>query len=131
MNDTSRINNLGTVKECVIQLGLLLIAIIIGIISAWNFNDYATFYIAVLLQAINNCYDASKYLQGYTLLITLYGIIYFLISVGCGILSILHFTEMKNYVDVEFFRNSAIIGLSLPVVALLTGIYVAIRSNRY
>lgn len=64
--------NIGwTLQELMIKIAAMTITIGIGLWCGWT-DSYSAFYIAVLVQAVNNLYDSSVFLKDYTKFITVF-----------------------------------------------------------
>ncbi len=123
--------NIGwSLRELMIKIALMVITISIGLWCGWT-DSYSAFYIAVLVQAINNLYDASAFLGGFTKFITIFQLLAFIGALVSVILSIVHFTMKGNIVDSPAFVIGIVIALSIPVVHFGIEVYSMIRQDRY
>lgn len=112
------------------KIAVMAITIGIGLWCGW-IDSYSAFYIAVLVQSINNIYDSSAFLKGYTRFITVFQLLAFIGAVGAFILSIMHFTNQGSVVDTQKFVWGVVIALSIPMIHFGIEVYSMIRQNRY
>lgn len=130
MSVKKRKNIAWSLQEFVIKIAVMAITISIGLWCGWT-DSYGAFYIAVLVQAINNLYDSSAFLGGYTKFVTIFQLIAFMGALGSAILSIVHFTSKGSVVDTPKFVIGIVIALSVPVVHFGIEVYSMIRQDRY
>lgn len=130
MSIKKRKNVVWSLRELMMKIAVMLITISIGLWCGWN-DSYNAFYITVMVQAINNIYDASYFLGGYTKFITIFQLTAFLGALGSGILSIIHFTNKGSVVDGLEFVIGIVIALSIPVVHYAIEVYNMIRNDQY
>lgn len=119
-----------SLRELLIKIAILSITISIGLWCGWS-DSYSSFYIAALIQAINNIYDASAFLQGYTLFVTLFQGANFFGGLLSAIISILHFTAKGKIVDRPIFLVFVTLALSIPVLHFGIEVYCMLREDRY
>ena len=86
---------------------------------------------AVLVQAVNNLYDASTFLKGYTKFITIFQALAFIGALGSSAVAIVHFTSKGSVVDAQEFVIGIVIALSIPVIHFGIEVYSMIRQDRY
>lgn len=123
--------NIGwSLRECVIKIAVMAITISIGLWCGWT-DSYSAFYIAVLIQAINNLYDSSFFLGDYTRFVIVFQLLAFVGALGSAILSIVHFTSQGSIVDAPPFVVGVVIALSIPVVHFGIEVYSMLRQDRY
>ena len=108
----------------------MIITVAIGLWCGWS-DSYSAFYIAVLVQAVNNLYDSSAFLGGYTRFVTVFQIMAFLGALGSAVLAIVHFTSRGSVVDSRGFVIGIAIALSIPIVHFGIEVYSLVRNNRY
>ncbi len=130
MSTKKRKNIVWSLREFVIKIAVMAVTISIGLWCGWT-DSYSAFYIAVLVQAINNLYDSSAFLGGYTKFVTVFQLLAFLGALASAILSIVHFTSKGNVVDTPGFVITIIAALSIPVVHFGIEVYSLIRQDRY
>lgn len=119
-----------TLREFMFKIGVMAITICIGLWCG-GIDSYNSFYIAVLIQAINNIYDSSAFLGGYTKFVTIFQVFTFLGALLSLICAIIHFTNKGNIVDTSTFVIGSAVALSIPVVHYGIEVYSMIRRNRY
>lgn len=117
-------------RELVIKASVMLVTLSIGLWCGWQ-DSYSSFYIATLVQAVNNLYDSSGFLEGYTKTITIFQLIAFVGALVAAILSIIHFTDGGNIVDTQQCVIGITLALSIPILHFVIEIYSMIRQNRY
>ena len=123
--------NIGwTLRELMIKIAVMLVTIGIGLWCGW-IDSYGSFYVAVLVQAVNNIYDSSGFLEGYTRFITIFQVISFLGAVLSAILAIVHFTTGGSIVDSIIFVIGIVLMLSVPLLHFGIEAYCMIRENQY
>lgn len=128
---TKKRKNIGwTLRELMFKIAVMAITIGVGLWCGWT-DSYSAFYIAVLVQAINNMYDSSAFLDGYTRFITVFQLLSFIGAVGSLILAIVHFTNQGNVVDTQEFVWGVVIALSIPMIHFGIEVYNMVRQNRY
>lgn len=129
---TKKRKNIGwTLRELMFKIAVMAVTIAIGLWCGW-IDSYSAFYIAVLVQSINNIYDSDAFLNGsYTRFITVFQLLSFIGAVGSFILSILHFTNQGSVVDTQKFVWGVVIALSIPMIHFGIEVYSMIRQNRY
>lgn len=130
MSTKKRKNIVWSLREFVIKIAVMSITLSIGLWCGWT-DSYSAFYIAVLVQAINNLYDASAFLSGYTKFVTIFQLLAFVGALGSAILSIVHFTSRGSVVDTLEFVIGITIALSIPIVHFGIEVYSMLRQNRY
>ena len=130
MSSKKRKNIVWSLREFVIKIAVMAVTISIGLWCGWT-DSYGAFYIAVLVQSINNLYDSSAFLGGYTRFVTIFQLMAFLGALGSGILAIVHFTSQGSVVDASEFVIGIVIALSIPVVHYGIEVYSMIRQDRY
>ena len=123
--------NIGwTLREFMVKIAVMIITVAIGLWCGWS-DSYSAFYIAVLVQAVNNLYDSSAFLGGYTRFVTVFQIMAFLGALGSAVLAIVHFTSRGSVVDSRGFVIGIAIALSIPIVHFGIEVYSMIRDDRY
>ncbi len=128
---TKKRKNIGwTLRELMFKIAVMTVTIGIGLWCGW-IDSYSTFYIAVLVQSINNIYDSSAFLRGYTKFITVFQLLAFMGAVVSFILSIVHFTNRGSIVDTQEFVWGVVIALSIPIIHFGIEVYSMVRENRY
>ena len=119
-----------SLRALLIKIAVLSVTIIIGLWCGGS-DSYGTFYIAALIQAVNNIYDASAFFEGYTLFITVFQVVSFLGGLGTAIISILHFTVTGVFFDRPVFLIAVTLALSVPVLHFGIETYCMLREERY
>lgn len=112
------------------KIAVMVITIGIGLWCGWA-DSYGAFYIAVLVQAVNNLYDSSTFFAGYSRFITVFQMLVFLGALGSFVLAIVHFTDKGNIVEAQGFVIGIVIALSIPIVHFGIEAYNMIREERY
>ena len=130
MSVKKRKNIIWSLREFVIKIAVMAVTISIGLWCGWT-DSYSAFYIAVLVQAINNLYDSSAFLGGYTKFVTIFQLLAFIGALGSTILSIVHFTSQGSVVDAPEFVIGIVMALSIPVIHFGIEVYIMIRQDRY
>lgn len=113
-----------------VKIAVMVVTISIGLWCGW-IDSYGAFYIAVLVQAVNNLYDSSAFLGEYTKFITVFQIMAFLGALGSVVLAIVHFTNGGNVVDSRNFVIGIAVALSIPALYFGIEAYSLIRHNQY
>lgn len=113
-----------------IKISVMVITVGIGLWCGWS-DSYGAFYIAVLVQAVNNMYDSSAFLSGYTRFVTVFHVIAFGGALFSAIFAVIHFTNNGNVVDAIGFVIAISIALSVPIIHFGIEVYSMIRHNRY
>lgn len=119
-----------TLREFMMKIAVLVCTICIGLWCGWN-DSYNGFYIAVLIQSVNNIYDSSAFLGGYTKFITVFQILAFWGALISAVLAVIHFTNGGNIVDSLVFVIGITIALSIPILHFGLEVYSMLRHNRY
>lgn len=128
---TKKRKNIGwTLQELMFKIAVMVLTISIGLWCGW-IDSYSAFYIAVLVQAVNNLYDASTFLKGYTKFITIFQALAFIGALGSSAVAIVHFTSKGSVVDAQEFVIGIVIALSIPVIHFGIEVYSMIRQDRY
>lgn len=122
--------SIGTLRECLIKFVIILFTSCIGLWCGWN-DSYGSFYIAVLVQAINNMYEATVYFKGYSRFITIFQVMSFVLGAVAVILSIIHFTDGGKVVDNIKMVLAISFALSIPVLHYAIEAYNIIRKEQY
>ena len=130
MSMTKRKNIGWTLREFMVKIAVMIITVAIGLWCGLS-DSYSAFYIAVLVQAVNNLYDSSAFLGGYTRFVTVFQIMAFLGALGSAVLAIVHFTSRGSVVDSRGFVIGIAIALSIPIVHFGIEVYSLVRNNRY
>ena len=119
-----------TLKELLIKIAVMCITIAIGLWCGWT-DSFGSFYIAALVQAVNNIYDACAFFGGYTKFITVFQIVAFFGAIMSAIFAIIHFTSQGSFVDSSRFVIAVCIALSIPVLHFLIEVYNMVREDQY
>ena len=128
---TKKRKNIGwTLREFMVKIAVMVITISIGLWCGW-IDSYSAFYIAVLVQAVNNLYDSSAFFGGYTRFVTAFQIMTFLGALGSAVLAVVHFTNGGSIVDSRNFVIGIAIALSIPILHFGIEVYSLVRHNRY
>lgn len=128
---TKKRKNIGwTLRDFMVKIAVMVITIGIGLWCGWT-DSYGAFYIAVLVQAVNNLYDSSAFLGGYTRFVTVFQIIAFLGALVSAVLAVIHFTNGGSVVDSPCFVIGIAIVLSIPILHFGIEVYSLVRHNRY
>ena len=130
MSMTKRKNIGWTLREFMVKIAVMIITVAIGLWCGWS-DSYSAFYIAVLVQAVNNLYDSSAFFGGYTRFVTVFQIMAFLGALGSAVLAIVHFTSRGSVVDSRGFVIGIAIALSIPIVHFGIEVYSLVRNNQY
>lgn len=130
MSTKKRKNIVWSLREFAIKIAVMSVTISIGLWCGWT-DSYSAFYIAVLVQSINNLYDSSAFLEGYSKFVTIFQLLAFIGALGSAILSIIHFTSHGSVVDTPKFVIGIAIALSVPMVHFGIEVYSMIRQNRF
>ncbi|MGN1158020.1 MAG: hypothetical protein ACI4TK_17740 [Agathobacter sp.] len=94
-------------------------------------DSFSAFYIASLVQAINNMYDSFGFLKGYNKFITIFQFLAFIGALVTAILSIIHFAPGGNCVNTKIFLVLICVCLSVPVLHFVIEAYMTIRNDLY
>lgn len=108
--------------------GVSLITIAIGLYCGIN-DSHTSFYIASLVQAINNVYDSFSYLSGYNPYITFFHLASFLSAIFVCIISIIHFSS--GYFTGIKTEIAVVVCLCIPVIHFLSEIVIKFFQGRY
>jgi hypothetical protein len=119
-----------SLREAIFKIAVMTVTVSIGLWCGWT-DSYSSFYIAVLVQSINNLYDSSAFFAGYTRFITTFQLIAFVGALISAILSIIHFTKYGSIVDNLECVIGIVIALSIPIVHFGIEVYSMIRQDRY
>lgn len=119
-----------SLKEVLVSLALMSVTIAIGLWCGAT-DSYSSFYIAVLIQSINNMYNAAKYFDGYERRVVVVQAISFVLALASAIIAIIHFTPNGNIFDCFWAMILITIALSLPAVHLAIEAYYIIRNNDF
>ncbi len=130
MSTKKRKNIIWSLREFMIKIAVMAVTISIGLWCGWT-DSYSSFYIAVLVQSINNLHDSSVFLGGYTKFVTIFQLLAFIGALGSAILAIVHFTSQGSVVDTPKFVIGITIALSVPLVHFGIEVFSMIRQNRY
>jgi hypothetical protein len=130
MSTKKRKNMTWSLREAVFKIAIMTVTVSIGLWCGWS-DSYSSFYIAVLVQSINNLYDSSAFFAGYTKFITTFQLIAFVGALISAILSIIHFTKYGSIVDNLECVIGIAIALSIPIVHFGIEVYSMIRQDRY
>lgn len=130
MSSNTRKNIEWSLREVALKIAVMTVTIGIGLWCGWA-DSYSSFYIAVLVQSVNNLYDSSAFLGGYNKVITIFQLLAFGGALVSFILAIVHFTSKGSIVDTQKFVIGIVIALSIPIIHFGIEIYGMIRQNRY
>ena len=115
-------------RRLLVKICLMSATITIGLYCGFT-DSYAAFYVAVLIQAINNAYESFELLAGYNKFITAFQAISLLGAGVSAILSILFFAGAPLN-SLEYVLGITI-ALSIPVLHFLIEIFVLWWSGKY
>lgn len=119
-----------SLQESVIKLAIMCCTIGIGLWCGWH-DSFSAFYIAVLVQAINNMYDSYGFLKGYNKFITCFQFASFVFAFVSAILAIIHFAPGGSCVDTEKCLIVVSIFLSIPILHFGIEAYLMVRNDLY
>lgn len=119
-----------SLQQSVVKFAIMCCTIGIGLWCGWH-DSYGAFYIAVLVQAINNMYDSFGLLKGYNKFITYFQFASFLGALIAAILAIIHFAPGGSCVDTGKCLLLVSICLSIPLIHLGIEAYLMIRNDLY
>lgn len=119
-----------TLQQYAVKLAVMSCTIGIGLWCGWH-DSFSAFYIASLVQAINNMYDSFGFLKGYNKFITIFQFLAFIGALVTVILSIIHFAPGGNFVNEEIFLALICVCLSIPVLHFIIEAYLIIRNDLY
>lgn len=119
-----------TLQGFAVKIAVMLVTVSIGLWCGWN-DSYGAFYIAVLIQAVNNLYDACSFFTGYTKFVTIFQLFAFAGALGSAIIAIIHFTAGGGMVDSIQFVIGTAAALSIPILHFVIEIYSLVREDRY
>lgn len=103
-------------RELLVKAALTTVTIVIGLRCGYR-DSYTAFYVAVLIQAINNAYESYGLMKGYNKGIIVYQTLAFLGATASGIIAILSFAGFD--VNTSFYMWLVAVLLSIPVVHFL------------
>ena len=119
-----------SLTEVLANFALMSITIGIGLWCGAS-DSYSSFYIAVLIQSLNNMFNAVKYFGGYEKRVVVVQVISFVLAVLATIIAVVHFTPRGGFFDNIWFIIFVTIALSLPAIHLAVEVYTIIRNNEY
>ena len=119
-----------TLQQYAVKLLVMFFTIGIGLWCGWH-DSYNAFYIASLIQAINNMYDSFYFLKGYNRFITTFEFVVFIGALITAVLSIIHFAPGGNCLDTDVFLVLITVFLSAPVLHFIIEVYLMIRYDLY
>lgn len=117
-----------SLQQLCVKSGLMATTIVISLYCGIH-ASYASFYLAVFVQALNNAYESFHLLQGYNAFITIFHLFSFLGAIICGILAVLHLAGAN--VDSNFFIWLIIVCLCIPILHFLIEVYCILRAGTY
>lgn len=106
-----------TLREALAKLAVMTLTVVIGL-SVGGADSYKGFYIAALVQSINNVYDAVPYLEGYSKFVTGFQILSFLGGVASFVISIIQFTDAGAWTNNDIIVGIVCGMLSIPIIHL-------------
>lgn len=110
------------------KAALTITTIIIGLYCGY-IDSYTAFYVAVLIQALNNAYESYGLMKGYNRAITVFQTLAFLGAIASGIIAILSFAGGE--VNTSFHVWLVVAMLSIPVVHFLIEAVCLLVEGRY
>lgn len=119
-----------SLQESAVKFAIMCFTIAIGLWCGGH-DSYGAFYIAVLVQAINNMYDSFGLLKGFNKFITSFQFATFVCALTAAILAIIHFAPGGSCVDTVTCLAVVSILLSIPVIHLGIEAYLMIRNDLY
>jgi len=122
-----------SLKESAVRIGTDILTIVIGLLCGF-FNSYTAFYIAVLVQAVNNGYEAGSSLEGYDKFNTFFFFISFLSSLAAFVSSVCYFALPQQFGSLLSGIPAVIIMasmLSIPVLHMLVDVFIRIAQGNY
>lgn len=125
-----KLQNMGwTLKQLIFKIVVMLITVGIGLWCGGK-DSYTGFYVAVVVQAINNIYDASAFLENYCRFITIFQVFVLIAATISAVIAVIHFNG-GSQVDAIGFVVGIVIALSLPIIHYGIEVYRIIREDRY
>ena len=117
-----------SLRQLLVKIGLTAATIAIGLYCGFT-ASYAAFYVAVLVQALNNAYESFTLLAGYNKFITLCHAVSFLGATGSAVLAILFFAGAPLAGQPFVFGITT--ALSIPVVHFLIEAFILWWTGKY
>ena len=115
-------------RQLIVKAALTITTIVIGLYCGY-LDSYTAFYVAVLIQALNNAYESYGLMKGYNRTITVVQTLAFLGAIVSGIIAVFSFAG----VDVNTLCHTWIVValLSIPVVHFLIEAVCLILKEKY
>ena len=117
-----------SLRELIVKACFMIATVFIGLWCGLH-DSYSAFYVATLVQAVNNAYDSYKFLSGYNKLITLFHILSFVAAILAGTISIVYFAGAK--VGYSTFVCIIVVALSIPPLHYLVEILIKLFTGDY
>lgn len=115
-------------RQLLLKSCLMAATMIISLYCGFT-DSYAAFYVAVLIQAINNAYESYGLLKGYNKFITAWHTISFFGAVASAILAILFFAGAPlNGLGYVLGISAA---LSVPIFHYMIELFILWQSGKY
>lgn len=115
-------------RQLLIKILIMATSTVIGLYCGMT-DSYAAFYVAALIQAINNAYESFELLAGYNRLITAFHAVSLLGAGASAILALLFFSGAP--VDCCVWVLCIAVALSIPTVHFITEACILWRSGKY
>lgn len=103
------------------------------VISLWfGFMDsYTSFYIAVLVQSINNFYESFLFLFGYTKYIKIFNLIACCLSVTAFLCSVIYLGDSVSFLQNSCSIRIIILLLFVPIAYFISEAVCMIRDDKF
>lgn len=115
-------------RQLLVKFFIMSATIVIGLYCGFS-DSYAAFYVAALIQAINNSYESFELLKGYNKFITAFHTVSFVGAGGSIILAILFFAGAP--LNCLGYVLGITIALSVPVLHFLIEVFILWWSGKY
>lgn len=115
-------------RQLLVKSGLMSATIAISLYCGFT-ASYSAFYVAVLVQALNNGYESFELLSGYNRFITAFHTFSFLGAVASAILAVLFFSGAP--LGGLKLVSCITIALSIPVIHFLIEAFILWKSGKY
>ena len=117
-----------SIPELLVKSGVAGITIGIGLWCGFH-DSYNAFYVAALVQSVNNAYDSMNLISGYNRFIAFFHITSFILAIITFIISVIHFCN--GDVNSIKFVIFVIFALSIPVAHYLLEILLKFVAGDY
>lgn len=115
-------------RSLVVKSGLSFITVAIGLYCGYQ-DSFSAFYVATIVQSVNNLYDSYHFLDGYNIFVTVFHLVSFIGAIVASAFAVIHF--VGGDVDSVAHLVFVTVALSVPTVHYLIEVLIKLCTGNY